>query len=186
MRVFERVIRRADIPIAMSKGFNPHPKLSILLALGVGISGIDEVLELELLQTILAEILIERLNSQLPDGIRILSAEAIPHYQKNPILDVIYEIVFKDENLLKNLDIHNLLQQTSIIATRTKDDCKKTLNIRPFIQKIAIKHTSLTLSIKVTPEGTARPEEVLQALHLNGRKESFEITRTKVNLYSYT
>ena len=185
MRVFERATRRADIPIAMSKGFNPHPKLSILLALGVGISGIDEVLELELLQTIPAETLIERLNSQLPDGIRILSAEAIPHYQKNPVL-LIYEIVFKDANLLKNLDIHNLLQQTSIIVTRTKDDCKKTLNIRPFIQEIAIKHNSLTLSIKITPEGTARPEEVLQSLHLNGRKESFEITRTKVNLYSYT
>ncbi len=186
MKVFERAIRRADIPIAMSKGFNPHPRLSILLALGVGISGIDEVLELELLKTIPSEILIERLNSHLPDGIRIISAEAIPHYQKNPVLDVIYEIVFKDGNLLKNLDIHNLLQQPSIIVTRTKDDCKKTLNIRPFIQEISVKHNCLTLSTKITTEGTARPEEVLQALHLNREQESFEITRTKVNLYSYT
>jgi len=45
MKVFERAIRRANISIAMSKGFNPHPKLSLPLALSVGIVSKDEVLE---------------------------------------------------------------------------------------------------------------------------------------------
>lgn len=67
MRVFERAIRRANLPIVMSKGFNPHPKLSIPLALSVGIIGRDEILELDLQKSIPSEVLVKSLGLQLPD-----------------------------------------------------------------------------------------------------------------------
>ncbi|MEK7805655.1 MAG: TIGR03936 family radical SAM-associated protein, partial [Planctomycetota bacterium] len=75
MKVFERAIRRANIPIAMSKGFNPHPKLSLPLALSVGIVSKDEVLEVELLQSVPSGSLVESLGRQLPKEIQILSVE---------------------------------------------------------------------------------------------------------------
>ena len=85
MKVFERAVRRANIPIVMSEGFNPHPKLSILLALGLGIAGLDEILELELVESIPSEILIERLTQQLPKEICVLSIETIPHSPKSSV-----------------------------------------------------------------------------------------------------
>ncbi|MDO8142040.1 MAG: TIGR03936 family radical SAM-associated protein [Candidatus Brocadiales bacterium] len=184
MKVFERAIRRANIPIAISKGFNPHPKVSILLALSVGIVGKDEVLELELLESIPLESLAERLGRQLPKEINILSVEDIPPSSNNPVSDVTYEIVFEEPDLLKTLKISEFLRQSAIIVNRTKDGRQKPFDIRPSIQEITVKPNSLILSIKMISEGMARPEEVLHALCGKEKKELFEIVRTKVNLFS--
>ncbi|MBI2472778.1 MAG: DUF2344 domain-containing protein [Planctomycetes bacterium] len=184
MKVFERAIRRANIPIAMSKGFNPHPKVSILLALSVGIVGKDEVLELELLESLPLESLAERLGRQLPKEINILSVEDIPPSSNNPVRDVTYEIVFEEPDLLKTLKISEFLRQSAIIVNRTKDGRQKPFDIRPSIQEITVRPNGLILSIKMISEGMARPEEVLHALCGNEKKELFEIVRTKVNLFS--
>lgn len=184
MKVFERAIRRANLPIAMSRGFNPHPKLSIPLALGVGVAGKDEVLELELLTSIPSELLVERLGQQLPKEIHILSGEVIPSSHRSSVRDVCYEVVFKDATLLKTLKVNEFLQQPSIIVIRTKDGCQKPFDIRPSIQDITVKPNCLILSIKMESEGMARPEEVIHSLYGNGEKLFFEINRTKVNVSS--
>lgn len=184
MKVFERASRRADIPIAMSQGFNPHPRFSMPLALSVGVVGRDEVLELELRESMSPEMLVEQLVQQLPKGIQVLSVEAIPHSTKNSVCDVTYEVVFKDTSLLNTIDIGEFLQQSSIIVDRIKNGHKKPFNIRPSIQEIRVKSNGLFLSIKMTSEGMARPEEVLNVLCINEKKELFEIIRTKVNLSS--
>ncbi|OHB39360.1 MAG: hypothetical protein A2099_02195 [Planctomycetes bacterium GWF2_39_10] len=184
MKVFERAVRRANIPIVMSEGFNPHPKLSILLALGLGIAGLDEILELELVESIPSEILIERLTQQLPKEICVLSIETIPHSPKSSVNDITYDVIFKDTSILETLKIGEFLQQSSIIVNRTKDGRQKSFNIRPSIKDIVVKHNGLSLNLKMTSKGMARPEEILHALCMNKEKMFFEIIRTKINLSS--
>lgn len=184
MKLFERAIRRADIPIAMSKGFNPHPKLSIPLALSVGIYGKDEVLEIELLRAMPSQVFAEQLSLQLPKEIHILSAEIVADTEKSAVRDVLYEVVFKDPELFNTGKVNELLQRPSFIVNRTKDGRQKPFDLRPSILGITIKPDRLILSIKAETEGMARPEEVISALLGNGEKAIFEITRTKVNLTS--
>ena len=184
MKVFERAIRRANIPIAMSEGFNPHPKMSIPMALGLGIVGKEEILELELQEIMPFGLLVDRLGEQLPREIQILSTETISGLPKSHVCDVTYEVVFKEPDVLKTLKINEFLQQPSVIVNRIKDESQKQFDIRPSIQDVAITQTSLIFTIKMTPVGMARPEEVLHALLVGEKKELFEITRTKVNLLS--
>ncbi|TLD41599.1 MAG: hypothetical protein JETT_2145 [Candidatus Jettenia ecosi] len=184
MRVFERAIRRANLPIVMSKGFNPHPKLSIPLALSVGIIGRDEILELDLQKSIPSEVLVKSLGLQLPKEISLLSAEDISNSKKDLVRNMTYEIVFKNTYFLEAVKINELLQQSSIIVNRSKDGHQKRFNIRPSIEEIKEKPNGLILTIKPTPEGTAKPEEVLHALCGGREKEFFEIIRMKVNLSS--
>lgn len=184
MKVFERAIRRANIPIAMSKGFNPHPKLSIPLALSLGISGRDEILELELLRPMSPETLVESLHQQLPGEIHILSAEAVSNLTKSRVHTIVYEVIFRDTNLLKTLKIHELLQQSSITINRLKNEYQKPFDIRPSIEEIRVEPDRLFLIIKTMPEGIARPEEILHALGISRENVFFEIVRTKVNLSS--
>ncbi len=184
MKVFERAIRRASIPVAMSQGFNPHPKMSIPMALGVGIAGKEEILELELQEPMPFELLADRLGKQLPREIQILSTETISGLPKSHVCDVTYEVVFKEPDVLKTLKINEFLQQSSVIVNRIKDESQKQFDIRPSIQDVAITQASLIFTIKTTPAGMARPEEVLRALLVDEKKELFEITRTKVNLLS--
>jgi len=78
MRAWERIVRRADLPVAYSQGFNQRPKLSFASALAGGYTGRREVLDLELREAMLVENLLARLNPQLPPGFRLHSAVEVP------------------------------------------------------------------------------------------------------------
>ena len=68
MRLFERAVRRADIPIKMTSGFNPRPKISFPLSLSVGTEGRNEIIELGLDRWVSVPEVQRRLQDQLPDG----------------------------------------------------------------------------------------------------------------------
>jgi radical SAM-linked protein len=74
MRLFMRAMRRARIPMKISEGFNPHPKLSILRALKLGVESGSEEATVALREPVNAAFFQDSLNSQLPSGIRITSA----------------------------------------------------------------------------------------------------------------
>ena len=78
MRCLERMLRRADLPMAHTQGFNPRPKYVLAQALALGIEGRREVLELELSGPIEAEEVRRRLSEVAPPGFEVLEAEAIP------------------------------------------------------------------------------------------------------------
>jgi len=77
-RTISRGVRRAQIPIAFSRGFNPQPKISYGSALPVGVKGLGEYADFELEKPISPEEFKVILNSKLPKGIKILEARQIP------------------------------------------------------------------------------------------------------------
>lgn len=77
MRVFQRAIRRAGLPIAYSQGFNPHMKISWGDALKLGKTSDQEHAVLQFENWIKPQELIQRLNRQLPKGIEILDANLV-------------------------------------------------------------------------------------------------------------
>lgn len=76
MRLFQRAFRRADLGVVVTKGFNPHPKFSIGRALKLGLESEAEEAVLYLQKAIAPEEFRERLNNQLPEGIKIRYAKA--------------------------------------------------------------------------------------------------------------
>ena len=70
-RAFTRTLRRFGAPLRYSQGFNPHPRLNILLGLPVGVEGLGEVLEVELSDREFDfKEFIERSAGFLPEGLR--------------------------------------------------------------------------------------------------------------------
>jgi radical SAM-linked protein len=78
MRAWERIMRRAEVPIAYSLGFNPRPKLTFASALMVGYTGRAEVMDVELNERMEPPELLHRLRGQLPPGFEVHSAEEVP------------------------------------------------------------------------------------------------------------
>lgn len=74
----ERVLRRSELPLAFSDGFHPRPKLSFGPALPLGASGLSEYAMVVLTEEMSIEDVKNRLNSMLPEGLRLLAAEYIP------------------------------------------------------------------------------------------------------------
>ncbi|MDP2935460.1 MAG: TIGR03936 family radical SAM-associated protein, partial [Dehalococcoidia bacterium] len=48
MRLWERVLRRAKLPLAFSEGFSPHPRLALATPLPVGVTAAEEWMEVYL------------------------------------------------------------------------------------------------------------------------------------------
>lgn len=77
MRLFTRAMRRAEIPVKITEGFNPHPKLSIKRALKLGLESDNEEATIALKELISPEEFIGKLNKQLPQGISLSGANQI-------------------------------------------------------------------------------------------------------------
>lgn len=69
IRAMERLIRRAEIPIAMSEGFHPKPRLSYLSVLGLGYSSQDELMDALLTQEISEKDFLQRINAASVEGL---------------------------------------------------------------------------------------------------------------------
>jgi radical SAM-linked protein len=73
-RIWERSLRRADLPIAYSEGFSPHPKVSFPDALTLGYASTGEYAELAFVGAFDIDRAMAALNAALPDGMDVLSA----------------------------------------------------------------------------------------------------------------
>ena len=73
-RVWERALRKADLPIAYSEGFSPHPKVSFGDALPLGYASQAEFAELTFGGPIDPRLMTRRLNDAFPDGLSVLDA----------------------------------------------------------------------------------------------------------------
>jgi radical SAM-linked protein len=71
MRLFMRAMRRADLPLKMTEGFNPHPKLSLKRALKLGLESENEEGSIVLKEPINPQDFVIRLQEQLPEGIQV-------------------------------------------------------------------------------------------------------------------
>lgn len=190
-QVFTRALRRADIPVVISGGFNPRFRISFGPPLPLGISSTSEYLDIRLKEEVKVEELIEKLNLILPQGLKILKAKIIPSSADSlvKIIDrasyiITLKIKIKEklldsavknqENGLKELEqeieknnkrFFNL--DEIIIEKQTKNGIKM-VDIRPSILDISVKKfkkqiLELGLEIKIGQQGNLNPRYVIRA-----------------------
>ncbi len=78
MRALQRALRRAGVPLAYTQGFNPQPKVSVAQALAVGVEGLRELGEVELVSRTGPADLLARWNAQLSPELKILRTWEAP------------------------------------------------------------------------------------------------------------
>ena len=183
-RTLQRAFRRAELPLAYSKGFNPHPKLSFATALATGYTSDGEWFEVELDRPIEPQAFIERVNPVLPDGMRVVEA-----FEADDSIDTLskliraarYELTVHFDGAVAQQDVRSALDsimgsEPVIVDKKTKSGIKPT-DIRPDILEASVKEvsdTSATLLVvgTLTAAGGLRAETFVRALfdrlHLNG------------------
>lgn len=140
MKVFERAIRRARLPIAYSQGFNPHPGMVFGLPLGVGVTSEAEYGDFEITDDEMsAQEFADRLNLQLPTGVEVLAAKK--KASKKNIMATIaaseYIVIVGtpaecNQKALKGSIDKYLSQKEIVVKKRTKNGVKDT-DIRDMI-----------------------------------------------------
>ena len=82
MRFFQKVMRRADIPIAFSGGYSPHMIMSFAQPLGIGLTSDGEYLDIELTEPIDSKEAVARMNAVSVEGIEMVSMVQISEEKK--------------------------------------------------------------------------------------------------------
>lgn len=201
-QVFTRALRRADIPVVISGGFNPRFKISFGPPLPLGISSTSEYLDIRLKEEIKVDELIERLNLVLPQGLKILRAKIILPYADS-LVKVIdrasYVVSLKikeklldsfaknQENKLKELEqeVENnnkrFLNLDEITVEKQTKNGIKMVDIRPSILDISVKKfkkpiLELGLKLKIGQQGNLNPRYVAKAW-ISNFPNNFDIIR---------
>lgn len=144
MRAIQRAVRRAEIPVSYSQGFNPHAEISFATPLPVGTWSTGEYLDIKLDEKLEDKVFVEKANVSLPEHIRFLWAREIP--DKFPSLMSIvgassYEISLSgakngamDENTL-----NEFLQKPGIQVIKKGKNGEKVVDIKPMIYSLKLK-----------------------------------------------
>jgi radical SAM-linked protein len=185
VRLFTRAVRRAQLPVAYTRGFNPHPKLSLGPPLVVGAIGLHEYLDLELEKPIPPQKAEAQLGMQLPEGLKLQRIVALPPVAL-PLSKIIdcawYRLPLPEADAPWQEIIEQLQQTGEWLYQRPKDG--KTFDIKKGIKKARLFHQEgkpvLELLVRVGP-GEVPLRGILEVLYRHGnchqKPECHPVTR---------
>lgn len=174
LRLFERSIKRAGLPVAYTQGFNPRPRIVFGLPMSIGLTSECEYADIEFSADLSPEEFVETINKSLPEGIHV--EEAVPRTSGDNIMNQItaarYEITFETENLPGSPELDNLVQtfmakEEIVVPKKTKKGLRP-VNIRPWIYSLSayMKDTALIVMeafLSAGAENNLRADLLLEA-----------------------
>ncbi|MCR4778017.1 MAG: TIGR03936 family radical SAM-associated protein [Lachnospiraceae bacterium] len=185
MRYFQKAFRRAGVDMTYSKGYSPHPLLSFAAPLGVGITSEGEYLDLRVNTTESSKVMIDKINSVMSSGLRIVSYKLMPDDAKTAmsLISGADYLVFDKEDAENKIFTKNAekfkeyLKQDEIIITKDSKSGPKDIDIKPYIYKTDISKDGLRMIVSQGSEVNIRPEFVLESF--------FKFAELDYNEYRY-
>ncbi|HHW56908.1 MAG TPA: DUF2344 domain-containing protein [Clostridia bacterium] len=173
LRVFQRALRRADIKVAFSQGFNPHPKISFGPALVVGATTEADYMDVDLEEEISAEEFKKRMNKVLPPGIKIVESYEVdvndPLSKRIKAAEYILKVNFKKNCKDVENKLEEFIKRDAIELEKETKSGKKMIDLKFYLldlKALEIKEGYLKLYIKLKlEEGVPNPLNLLKALN---------------------
>ncbi len=117
IKVFERAFRRIGIPLKYTEGFNPHPKMSFALPSSVGFSSIGEYIDVEVTEAVRIGKFIEKMNSALPGGLKLIVGGYVDAKAKSLMSMVDYSEFEIDFPLDAEIDMDSIMELEKILES---------------------------------------------------------------------
>lgn len=192
-RTLERAMRRANLPLALTQGHNPHPRISLGPPLGLGVTGEGELLAIHLETAMDPDRLKEMLNAQLPPGLQVTEAWALPTYRKKETFGEIdvaeYRVTVEGGPPLAEVAarVEALLARPEAVVQRGGERPERQVDVRPLILSLSAREApagrvELHMRLRTGSHGGARPQEVVDLLGLGS--EECRVSYHRVGLYA--
>ena len=190
MRLWERALRRAHIPLAYSEGFSPRPRISLAAPLPVGVTGEGELMDIFVTKKVSPHWFTAAVSQQLPRGAEVLEVypivPGIPSLQSQ-VRYAQYKVDVGTEKRLKYIEaaISGLLSLEHLPWYHQRDTGRRSYDLRTLIDDLWVidwhhAHCTIGMRLRCDSGGSGRPEQVTSALGFTGYPQS--IHRTKLIL----
>lgn len=170
-RTWERIFRRAGLPLAYSQGFHPQPRINLASALPLGFTSEAELADVWLEETLPLEQIWEALKPALPPGLSLIDIQEAdlraPSLQTQVVASE-YIVTLLDP--VDHLDEH--LVEVMKASSLLRDRRGKKYDLRPLIMELTRLPDDekgrgrLKMRLAAEEGATGRPEEVLNALDI--------------------
>lgn len=132
MHTFDRAIRRAEMPILYSQGYNPRPMMVFALPLGVGIDTLGDYVDISLSREVDASELIEKVNPHLPKGVKLYNGINIDE-PKNSLMSVVSIAKYRFSAPDIKEKMQNLIKRDELKVIKKSKSKMVETDIRPLI-----------------------------------------------------
>ncbi len=158
-RAFTRTLRKFGVPLRYSQGFNPHPKLNILLGLPVGVEGLGEVVEVELTEEGFDfHSFIAHSSSFLPEGLKFKSFVKLS--PKESLIERIERVTY----LIKPKKDFNL---EALKGERGVTRKGKEINLKEWILSVSYLEGRVRVDLRVDGGKTLNLQDILNLMDLD-------------------
>ena len=169
MRFFQKVMRRADIPIAFTSGYSPHMIMSFAQPLGLGVTSEAEYLDIELTEPIPSIKAVEQMNAVMVEGIDIVSFVQISDDKKSSGMTIVaaadYMVSSKEKAFPEEWKemISQFMEQEQIIVWKKTKRSEKEVDIKPMIYDMKAEDGCIYLFLATGSEANLKPDLVMEA-----------------------
>jgi radical SAM-linked protein len=190
MRLWERVLRRAGIPMAYSEGFSPHPRISLAAPLPIGVTSEAELMDIVVRTTVSPYFLMQNTKPQLPPGVEVFEVLQVsltaPSLQSQAQF-IDYRVSDRSARTADEIRgaITATLQAEKLPWHHMRDTGPKHYDLRPLIEDLRLDNWQdhvfvLAMRLRCDSQGTGRPEQVTASLGLTAHPSL--VHRTKIIL----
>lgn len=190
MRLWQRALLRAGIPLAYSEGFTPHPRMSLAAPLAIGITSEAELMDIVTTKWASPHWFTAALSQQLPTGIEILQVYPIPLNQpslQSQVGYAEYRVEAETEKEQKDIEsaLASLLSLKHLPWHHQRDTGRRNYDLRALIDTLWLidwhsGYCAIGMRLQCDNSGSGRPEQVATALSFTHHPQS--IHRTKLIL----
>ncbi len=194
MRFFQKVMRRAQIPIAFTSGYSPHMIMSFASPLGIGLTSDGEYFDIELTKSISSEEAVRRMNAVTVEGIEVLSFRQIAEEKKMTGMAIVaaadylvgMEIDGEPDCLKKyKSTFTSFLEQSQIIVLKQTKRSEQEVDIRPLIYQFDLQENGIYMKLAAGSVKNLKPELVMSAFCHFAKIEEKNISYTWHRLEMY-
>jgi len=189
MRVVERTLLRANLPLRYSQGFSPRAVLSLSFPRPVGVATKRDLLVTALETPVLCEELLAAANRHCPEGLQFVDATLLETKATPRAVECTYEVpVPSDKAREVARAVENFCARRSCPVQRTKppkrrgrrEATTRTIDLKLLVDRVEFDGAILTW--RQMPHETlwARPNEAMEALGLGSGGEMALVTRTSL------
>ena len=167
MRFFQKLMRRADIPIAFTGGYSPHMIMSFASPLGIGLTSDGEYLDIELTAPVDGREALKRMNEECVEGIEIISIRQISDEKKMTGMTILaaadYLISVKKGALPENWKeaFADFMAQREICVIKQTKRSEREEDIRPLIFRWEIQGENIWLQLAAGSKNNLKPDLVM-------------------------
>ncbi len=190
LRLWQRAFHRAEIPLAYSEGFSPHPRISLAAPLPIGVTSQAELMGILCTKWVSPHFFTAAVSQQLPSGIEILQvyqvALTMPSLQSQ-VRYAEYRVEVETEKGQKDIEsaVTELLSMKHLPWQHQRDTGTRNYDLRALIDDLWLidwhsGYCTLGMRLRCDNSGSGRPEQVATALGFTRYPQS--IHRTKLIL----